>query len=65
MSINKLKEKYNIEVREVEQEGDKNKEEFEKLKLKYKDTREKLVSFEIDNEDSERRNQAYESAIEQ
>lgn len=64
-SINKLKEKYNTEVKVVEQDADKSKEEFEKLKQKYKDINDKLVSLEIDNEDLERRNQAYESAIEQ
>mmetsp|Transcript_22169 Transcript_22169/g.25470 ORF Transcript_22169/g.25470 Transcript_22169/m.25470 type:complete len:98 (+) Transcript_22169:110-403(+) len=63
-STNKLKDKYSTEVREVEQESDKSKEEFEKLKQKYKDLNEKFVTLEIDNEELERRNQAYESAVE-
>lgn len=53
----KLKEKYNTEVLETEQES-------AKIKEKYKDMNERLVTLEIDNEDLERRNQAFESAIE-
>jgi uncharacterized coiled-coil DUF342 family protein len=43
----KLKDKYKTEVMEVEQEADKGKDEFEKLKQKFKDANDKLVNLEV------------------
>ena len=52
-----IKDKYHKEVREVETE-------IEALKSKSSNSEQRVITLEMDNEDLERRNQAFESAIE-
>lgn len=60
----KLKDKYNSEVKDVEQEADKIKQEYSDLKAKNKGLNDEKITLEVENEELERKNQGLQGAVE-